>query len=100
MVQARSQPNFSGKPEGPFCLSGTFIFRNERIWMNKSARVSEKLVSPSLPGLQVAMRLWCNSFSDFNGFFLPHVQDYIRKANIRKINKGGGHRIYNPRGLD
>ena len=28
--QARSQPVFSGKPEGPFCLSCTFIFRNER----------------------------------------------------------------------
>ena len=40
-----------------FCLSCTFIFRNERNWMKKSARVSEKLVSPSLPGLQVATRL-------------------------------------------
>ena len=28
--QARSQPGFFGKPEGPFCLSCTFIFRNER----------------------------------------------------------------------
>ena len=55
--QARSQPVFSGKPEGPFCLSCTFIFRNERNWMKKSARVSEKLVSPGLPGLQVATRL-------------------------------------------
>ena len=44
--QARSQPVFSGKLEGPFCLSCTFIFRNERNWMKKSARVSEKLVSP------------------------------------------------------
>ena len=56
--QARSQPVFSGKPEGPFCLSCNFIFRNERNWMKKSARVSEKLVSPGLPGLQpVATRL-------------------------------------------
>ena len=55
--QARSQPFFSGKPEGPFCLSCTFIFRNERNWMEKSARVSEKLVSPGLPGLQVATHL-------------------------------------------
>ena len=55
--QARSQPLFSGKPEGPFCLSCTFIFRNERNWMEKSAGVSEKLVSPGLPGLQVATRL-------------------------------------------
>ena len=55
--QARSQPVFSGKPEGPFCLSCTFIFRNEGNSMKKSARVSEKLVSPGLPGLQVATRL-------------------------------------------
>ena len=48
---------FSGKPEGSFCLSCTFIFRNERNWMKKSARVSEKLVSPGFPGLQVATRL-------------------------------------------
>ena len=53
-IQARSQPVFSGKPEGPFCLYCTFIFRNERNWMKNSARVSEKLVSPGLPGLQVA----------------------------------------------
>ena len=60
-MQERSQPVFSGKPEGPFCLSCTFIFRNERNWMKKSARVSEKLVSPGLPGLQVdvATRLAC-----------------------------------------
>ena len=43
--------------EGPFCRSCTFIFRNERNWIKKSARVSEKLVSPGLPGLQVATRL-------------------------------------------
>ena len=48
---------FSGKPEGTFCLSCTFIFRNERNLMKKSARVLEKLVSPGLPGLQVATRL-------------------------------------------
>ena len=55
--QARSQRVFSGKPEGPFCPSCTFIFLNERKWMKKSARVSEKPGSPGLPGLQVAMRL-------------------------------------------
>ena len=43
--------------EGPFCLSCTFIFRNEWNWMKKSARVSEKLVSPGSAGLQVATRL-------------------------------------------
>ena len=43
--------------EGPFCLSCTFIFRNEINWMKKNAKVSEKLVSPGLPGLQVATRL-------------------------------------------
>ena len=53
-MQVRSQPVFFGKLEGPFCLSCTFIFRNERNWMKKSARVSEKLVSLGLPGLQVA----------------------------------------------
>ena len=57
MTQARSQPVFSGKPEEPFCLSCTFIFRSERNWMKKSVRVSEKLVSPGLPGLQIATRL-------------------------------------------
>ena len=56
-TQARSQPVFSGKPGGQFCLSCTFIFRSERNWMKKSARVSEKLVSPGLPGLQVATHL-------------------------------------------
>ena len=59
--QARSQPVFSGKPEGPFCLSCTFIFRNERNKMKKSARISETLVSPGLPGLQVATRLDTNT---------------------------------------
>ena len=58
MRQAHSQPVSSGKPEGQFCMSCTFIFRSERNWMkNLSARVSEKLVSPGLPGLQVATRL-------------------------------------------
>ena len=51
--------------EGPFCLSCTFIFRNERNWMKKSARVSEKLVSPGLAGLQVATRL-LKCFQQFN----------------------------------
>ena len=32
---------FSGKPKGPFCLSCTFVFRNERNWMKKSVRVSK-----------------------------------------------------------
>ena len=50
-LQARSQPGFSGKPEGPFRLSSTFIFRNERNWMKKSVWVSENLVSPGLPVL-------------------------------------------------
>ena len=49
--QARSQPVFSGKPEGPFFLSCTFIFRNERNWMKKSARVSEKTGKPGLTWL-------------------------------------------------
>ena len=43
--------------EGPFCLSCTRKSRNEGHWVKKSARVSEKLVSPGLPGLQVATRL-------------------------------------------
>ena len=55
--RARSQLVFSGIPEGQFCLSCTFIFRNERNWMKKNASVSEKLVSPGFPGLQVATRL-------------------------------------------
>ena len=46
--------------EGPFCLSCIFIFRNERNWMKKGSRVSEKLVSPGLPGLQVTTRLPCH----------------------------------------
>ena len=48
---------FLVSPDSHFCLSCTFIFRNERNWMKKSARVSKKLVSPGLPGLQVATRL-------------------------------------------
>ena len=60
-------------PEGSFCLSCTFIFRNERNWMKKSARASEKPVSPGLPGLQVATGAPANcckrkhdiSFSEF-----------------------------------
>ena len=31
---------FSGKPGFTFCLSCTFIFRNERNWMKKSARLT------------------------------------------------------------
>ena len=50
-------PDFSGMPEGPFCLSCIFIFRKERNWMKKSARVWEKMVSLGLPYLQVATRL-------------------------------------------
>ena len=53
-LQAGSQPVFSGKPEGPFCLSCTFIFRNERSWIKESVKVSEKLVNTGLSGLQVA----------------------------------------------
>ena len=62
-IQAHSQPVFSGKPEGPFCQSCTFIFRNERNW-KKSARVSGKLVSSGLLGLQVAMRLISQSMTN------------------------------------
>ena len=67
-IQARSQPVLSGKPEGPFCLSCFFIFRNERNWMKKSARLSERLVSPGLPGLQVATRLPYIMYSKFQRF--------------------------------
>ena len=42
---------FSGKHERPFCPSCTFIFRNERKWMKKSARVSEKTGKPGLTWL-------------------------------------------------
>ena len=34
-LQACSQPVFSGRPEGPFCLYCTFIFRNEGNWIKK-----------------------------------------------------------------
>ena len=44
----RSQPVFSGKPEEPFCLCCTFIFRNERNWTKKSARLSEKTGKPGI----------------------------------------------------
>ena len=37
--------------EGPFCLFCTFTFRNEKNWIKKSARVSEKLVSPGFTWL-------------------------------------------------
>ena len=47
-IQARSQPVFSGKPGFIFCLSCTFIFRTERNWMKKSARVSEQIGKPGL----------------------------------------------------
>ena len=30
LCQARSLPVFSSKPEGPFCLSCTFVFQNEK----------------------------------------------------------------------
>ena len=59
MIQIRRVASqfFSGKPEGPVCLSCTFIFRNERNWVKKNARFSEKLVNPGLPGLQIATGL-------------------------------------------
>ena len=38
--------------EGPFCLFCTFIFRNERNWMKKSARVSEKLPASTIKSVQ------------------------------------------------
>ena len=66
-LQARSQPVLSGKPKGPFCPSCTSIFQNERNWMKKNARVSKKLVSPGLPGLQVATRLsWASITCSFH----------------------------------
>ena len=42
---------------GTFLSVSSFNFRNERNWMKKSTRVSQKLVSPGLSGLQVATRL-------------------------------------------
>ena len=45
--------------ERPCYLSCSFLFRNERSWTKKSARVSEKLASPDLPCLLVAtLLLW------------------------------------------
>ena len=50
--QARSQLVFFGKSEGLFCVSCTFIFRNERnSRMKKSARVSKKNGKPGLTWL-------------------------------------------------
>ena len=49
-----------------FCLSCISIFRNERNWIKKSARVSEKLISPGLSGLQVATRLAIQTFRKTN----------------------------------
>ena len=40
------------------CPVPSFSEMKEINWMKKSARVSEKLVSPGLPGLQVATRLF------------------------------------------
>ena len=40
-----------------FNLSYSFIFRNDRNWIKKSARISEKLVSLGLPDQLVAMHL-------------------------------------------
>ena len=54
-IQMRSQPVFLVSPRDHFV-------QNERNWMKKSARVSEKLVSPGLPGLQVATRLTSGYF--------------------------------------
>ena len=49
---------FCGKPERPFHLSCTFIFYEmKEIGCRKVLGVSEKMVSPGLPGLQVATHL-------------------------------------------
>ena len=71
--QTCCQPVFAGKPEGPFCLSCTFIFQNERNWMKKSVRVSEKLVSP---GLQVATRMTIKEKFDLNSLLLTFLDCY------------------------
>ena len=44
-------------PRDHFVCPVPSFTENERNCMKKSARVSEKLVSPGLPGLQAAMRL-------------------------------------------
>ena len=83
IVRRVAKPVFSGKPEGPFCLSYTFIFRNERNWMRKSAWVSEKLVSPGLPDLQIATRLIVYSdFARFNPRSLERGGDQIAPPSI------------------
>ena len=48
---------FLVSPRDHFVCPVPSFFRNERNWMKKSARISEILVSPGLPGLQVATRL-------------------------------------------
>ena len=60
-LQARSQPVFSDKSEGPFCLFCTFIFRNERNWTKKSARGFRRTGKPMLTWLtgSYAPELWC-----------------------------------------
>ena len=57
--------------------------------MKKSARVSEKLVSPGLPGLQVATRLLClvnsESLSDIKGKGSDHVTFYSGFSPNKKL---------------
>ena len=75
--------------EGPFCLSCTFIFRNERYWMKKNARVSEKLVSPGLFGLLVATRLVVKLFA--NSFMSKQTRKTYTDLclNARSLNVDG-----------
>ena len=80
--QARSQPVFSGKPEGSFCLSYIFISRNERNWMKKSARVSEKLVNPGLPGLQVAVRLTGAHYTQSGKYCIQYIIYILRRLKV------------------
>ena len=55
-VRRVASPSFLVSPRDYF-VCPALSFRNEGNCMKKSARVSEKLVSPGLPGLQVATRL-------------------------------------------
>ena len=50
--------SFLVSPRDYFVCPVPIICRNERNWMKKNARVSEKVVSPGLPGLQVATHLF------------------------------------------
>ena len=57
---------FLVSPRDHFVCPVPSFFQNERNWMKKSARVSEKLVSPGLPGLQVATHLIGHTFPRIN----------------------------------